>query len=402
MSTKTGKYLSVRLHGKEVGVLEEIRGKMRFQYSPFSKRPLSFSLPIQKEFFTHKHCQAYFGGLLPENQEIRKTLGRHYQINAHNDFALLAAIGHDCAGAVSFHGMDEPAAEELFIPLKGEVLSEKELEKHINELPIKPYLGRRLSLAGVQEKTPICVIDGKIALPIAGSPTTHILKPPLTRFKQSVANEYICLKTASAIGLTVPNVEIRKAESIEYFLIRRFDRLERNNQIMRLHHEDFAQALAVAADKKYDITFKDCLKVIGQTKNPALEKMKFMALAIFNCLIGNDDAHGKNYSILHLDNGSVLAPVYDVLCTNVYDLDHTMAMKIGKAKYISQVTLNDWKMFSAALAMKSALVLEELERQIDLVPKELEKIVRETNRDIGYDILNFVQKNCEKLQKSLK
>jgi serine/threonine-protein kinase HipA len=359
-------------------------------------------LPIREEVYTEKQCKAYFGGLLPENPATRKALGVRYKINENNDFALLAAIGHDCAGAVSFHTVDEPEREQTFIPLQGELISDEELEKQIKDLPVRPYLGRRLSLAGVQEKTPICVINGKMALPVEGSPTTHILKPLLSRFKQSVANEYICLKAAMATGISVPPVEIRQAGSIEFFLIKRFDRIEQNNEIMRLHHEDFAQALGVRADNKYEVTFKDCLKVLSLTNRPALEKMKFISMAVFNYLIGNCDAHGKNFSLLHMDNGILLAPFYDVLCTNVYDLEHTMAMKIGKTRYIEEVTLRDWESFSRQLDVNPALTLEELKRQLNTLPEELEKVVKELQASIGDEILEFVLKNRENTRKRLK
>lgn len=402
MKLKALKKLSVRLYGKEVGILEEYQGKMRFKYNQNTFKPLSLSLPIREEIYTEKQCKAYFGGLLPENTEIRKALALRYKINANNDFALLAAIGHDCAGAVSFHRVDDPEIEQAFIPLKGEVVSDEELERLIKELPVNPYLGRRLSLAGVQEKTPICVIDGKIALPLEESPTTHILKPPIPRFKQSVSNEYICLKAAEAIGLSVPQIEIRWAGNIEFFLIKRFDRIEKNNTIMRLHHEDFTQALGIYTDKKYDVTFKDCLKVLNQTTQPAKEKIKFINLAIFNYLIGNCDAHGKNFSLVYMDNSIFLAPLYDILCTNIYDLDHTMAMNIGKVKYIKETTLNDWGKFSDSLEVNLSITLEILEKQLSILPEELEKIVFKTKAEVGNAILDFVRKNCTNTKKRLK
>ncbi|MGD9581964.1 MAG: HipA domain-containing protein, partial [Vampirovibrionia bacterium] len=327
--------------------------------------------------------------------------GLRYKINHNNDFELLKAIGHDCAGAVSFYPVGSEVLEHVYYPLKCDILSDEDLEKLINELPVRPYLGRRLSLAGVQEKTPICVIDDKMALPLDETPTTHILKPPLIRFKGSVVNEYICLKTAKAVGLTVPDVQIRNANSIEYFLIKRYDRMIVNNEIMRLHHEDFAQALGVSAADKYNVTYKDCLNVLNKMARPALEKMNFVSLAIFNYLIGNCDAHGKNYSILYLHNGPVLAPVYDVLCTIVYDLDLAMAMKIGKAKYIRDVSLKDWQNFSKTMEISAKVTFDELERQVNILPEELEKVVSTVNSDIGDDILKFVKNNCENIKKLL-
>lgn len=91
---------------------------MRFTYNNKATKPLSFSLNIKDITYTEKQCKAYFGGLLPENNDIRKALAIKYKINPNNDFALLASIGHDCAGAVSFHKLDEPQFEQTFICLK--------------------------------------------------------------------------------------------------------------------------------------------------------------------------------------------------------------------------------------------------------------------------------------------
>ena len=401
METREIKKLSVRLYGKEVGILEEYKGKMRFKYNHDAQIPLSLSLPVIKEVYPEKICKAYFGGLLPEHEETRKTLAIKYKISENNDFALLAAIGHDCAGAVTFHELNEPQVLQEFVEVKGEFLTDEELWKHIKDLPVKPYLGRRMSLAGAQEKTPVCVIDNKIALPLDGSPTTHILKPPVRRFEQSVANEYICMETARLIGLNVPKTEIRYALDTEFFLIQRYDRVEKNGKIMRLQQEDFTQALGVWVDNKYKVTFRDCFRVLNQTSRPALDKMNFISRVILNYLIGNCDAHGKNFSLVYTGNSIIFSPAYDILCTSVYDLDNTMAMKIGKAKYIQEVTQKDWQIFAKDLEVAPSLAIEELQRQINVLPDMLEQIVNKTNAEIGHKILDFVIKNCESSNKRL-
>ena len=97
----------------------------------------------------------------------------------------------------SLEELDSGKAINLF-QLKGKVLSESELHQHIQELPRKPLFlgveGLRLSLAGAQDKAAVCLIDNKIALPINGCPTTHILKPEIRGYEGIVQNEYLCLK----------------------------------------------------------------------------------------------------------------------------------------------------------------------------------------------------------------
>lgn len=402
MSVKKLKKLSVRLYGKEVGILEERAGKMRFRYNTGVTTAISLSLPIIEEVYPERACKAYFGGLLPENHQIRKALGIRYKINPNNDFALLAAIGNDCAGAVSFYPVETPETSYSYLPLKGDLISEEELEEHLKNLPTKPYMGRRLSLAGVQEKTPISMIDGKFVLPSDESPTTHIIKPPLERFPETVINEYICLKTGAELGFSAPRVEIKQAGKTFFFLIERFDRIVKDNKIKRLHHEDFTQALGIKAEDKYNVTFRDCASLLRHTTQPAKEKLTFLSYVIYNYLIGNCDAHGKNFSLLYLENGTFLAPLYDVLCTMVYDLEHEMSMKIGKAKYIEDVTRKDWALFAEQLEIAPSLVFKELQGQMNRLPNQLSLSIKGLNAEIGDSILDFVKKNCDRTQKKLK
>lgn len=92
----------------------------------------------------------------------------------------------------------------------------------------------RLSLAGVQDKAAICLINKKIALPMNGCPTTHILKPGIPVFENVVENEYICLHIAKQIGLQIPDIEIRHAKDISYLLIQRYDRIVSENTVARI------------------------------------------------------------------------------------------------------------------------------------------------------------------------
>ena len=182
------KELSVRLHGLQVGVLRLVNGKMEFTYDENAQKPISLSLPLQKEPFKEKVCRAFFGGLLPENPNMRELLAKKYNINVNDDFKLLKEIGRDCAGALSFHEMTEPQKSYQMLKIEGSILSDEELTKYLEELPYRPYLGKRLSLAGAQEKTAVCVINGKIALPNNDIPTTHIIKTALPKYVQSIQN----------------------------------------------------------------------------------------------------------------------------------------------------------------------------------------------------------------------
>lgn len=385
------KELSVRLHGLQVGVLRLVNGKMEFTYDENAQNPISLSLPLQKEPFKEKVCRAFFGGLLPENPNMRELLAKKYNINVNDDFKLLKEIGRDCAGALSFHEMTEPQKSYQMLKIEGSILSDEELTKYLEELPYRPYLGKRLSLAGAQEKTAVCVINGKIALPNDDIPTTHIIKTALPKYVQSIQNEYICMKAAKEIGLEVAEVEIRKVGEIEFLLVERFDRKYSNNlECERILQEDFAQSLGVQARDKYKVTFKDCLKVLNQTATPANSKLRFVRQVIFNYLIGNTDAHAKNFSVYLTNDGITLTPAYDLLCSSIYDCDQRIAMKLGKARYYSDVTEKDWEIFVQDLDISYKLVQAELERQKEYLPKIVEKLTKELDCEVGAKILDYV------------
>lgn len=385
------KELSVRLHGLQVGVLRLVNGKMEFTYDENAQKPISLSLPLQKEPFKEKVCRAFFGGLLPENPNMRELLAKKYNINVNDDFKLLKEIGRDCAGALSFHEMTEPQKSYQMLKIEGSILSDEELTKYLEELPYRPYLGKRLSLAGAQEKTAVCVINGKIALPNDDIPTTHIIKTALPKYVQSIQNEYICMKAAKEIGLEVAEVEIRKVGEIEFLLVERFDRKYSNNlECERILQEDFAQSLGVQARDKYKVTFKDCLKVLNQTATPANSKLRFVRQVIFNYLIGNTDAHAKNFSVYLTNDGITLTPAYDLLCSSIYDCDQRIAMKLGKTRYYADVTEKDWEIFAQDLDISHKLVQAELERQKEYLPKIVEKLAKELDCEVGVKILKYI------------
>jgi serine/threonine-protein kinase HipA len=352
---------------------------------------------------------------------MRELLAKKYKININNDFKLLEAIGRDCAGAISFYQKSEPELEENFIKIKGRILSDNELKKLIEELPYKPYMGNRISLAGAQEKTAVCVIDGKIAMPEDNIPTTHIIKTALPKYAKSIQNEYICMKLAQKIGIDVPNVEIRNVDGLEFLLVERFDRgideycdgnvdhsdsytkdcdsctnhmQTRCVRMKRILQEDFAQSLGVQSRDKYDVTFKDCLWVLNQTTTPARIKLEFVKRVVFNYLIGNTDAHSKNFSLsFYAPNDIDLTPAYDLLCTSVYDCDQRIAMKIGKSKFYKDVTEKDWELFAQDIDISPKIVKSELEHQRKLIIPALEDILKYYNCEIGNKILEYVQSN---------
>jgi serine/threonine-protein kinase HipA len=303
--------------------------------------PLSQSLPLDGTF-ANAAAAAFFGGLLPE-AEPRRQLARLVGVSERNDYSLLAAIAGDTAGAITLL----PEGEQPR-PAGGDVewLDDAELAQLLAELPSRPMHvdedgEYRLSLAGAQDKLPVVVgAGGRIGLTKGRTPSTHIIKTPIERLAHTVVNEAFCPMVGRELGVDVVNATPHRVADREFLLVERFDRRPATDGTVRLHQEDFCQALGVPTERKYQAeggpSLADCFGLVRRTTAvPALEVLKLLDDVALNFLVGNHDAHGKNFSLLYVPESGrpVLAPAYDVLSTFAYRKTHNltrkMAMSIG-------------------------------------------------------------------------
>jgi len=335
--------IGVWIFGQPVGILSLVGGRLSFAYShdwlaQADAVALSQSLPLSPGPFDDLQCRAFFAGLLPEGH-LRRLIAQHCQVSSQNDFALLNAIGGECAGAITFLPLGHyvSTAEGAGV----QWLDEMQLITLLDELPRRPMLaghdGIRLSLAGAQEKLPV-VFDGvRMGLPKGGQPSTHILKPAIAALEDSVHNESFCLTLAEAMGMPTAQAQILRIHDRQVLLVARYDRVvSADGKPMRLHQEDFCQALGVVPEMKYQNEggpdFRACFDLLRKATRPsATELLRLLDAAVFNALVGNHDAHAKNFSLLYkAGTAPKLAPLYDMLSTAVYDhLTPKMAMKLG-------------------------------------------------------------------------
>ncbi|MCJ8519724.1 serine/threonine-protein kinase HipA [Pseudorhizobium tarimense] len=300
-------------------------------------RAISFSLPLCEEPYADRVVRPFFSGLLPD-ESARQRLAGALGISEGNAFGLLEVIGGECAGALSLYpaGQTPPSSDDDGV----EILGTERLEELIGKLRDRPLLGGqegvRLSLAGAQDKLAVCVEGESIGLAKGGRPTTHILKPFIQALEGTVENELFCLRLAR-LGLPVPAVEMRRAGAVSFLLVKRYDRVQhKNGSITRLHQEDFCQALSVPPELKYEEEggpgVKASFDLIDRaTARPAADRLGFIRMLVFHYLVGNADAHGKNYALLYRERVPDLAPLYDVVCTAAYArLAKKLAMAIGE------------------------------------------------------------------------
>ncbi|MFA5909358.1 MAG: type II toxin-antitoxin system HipA family toxin [Vicinamibacterales bacterium] len=372
--------LSVWWDGAIVGSLRvNQHGEMSFAYAPDwladSSRPaVSFSLPKRAEPFKRRDCRPFFAGLLPEEAQ-RDAVAGALGISKGNDFGLLEALGGDVAGALTIwpEGDTPPAGDPSGQP---RALNDDEVVAILDTLPTRPLLagreGLRLSLAGAQSKLPVVLVDGRVALPAPGQPTTHILKPPIARFPTTTENEALVMQLAAALGLPAAPVEPRTTLGRPYLLITRYDRrLDGAGRAHRLHQEDFCQALGIPPEHKYAAeggpTFKTSFELLRRaTTRPAIATLTLLDAAIFNLVVGNADAHGKNFSLLY-DAGTVsLAPLYDLLSTIAYtDLSPKLAMKIAKRATLEEIDGGTWEAFATEIGMTAPFVRRRVKQLAD-------------------------------------
>ena len=364
--------LDVYLHGELAGTLERrSQARLRFAYAPgwveSGRPPISLSLPLRERPFDDAECAPFFEGLLPEGDFLR-AISRTLHVSARNPFQLLAEIGGECAGAISVGPPGGPVPGQGATPPRW--LDDGELGKLLGELPERPLLamveeedGFRISLAGAQNKLGVLFEADRVGLSHGDPPSTHILKAPIPGVPGSVANEALCMALARGAGLDVAAAEPRLAAGREYLLVRRYDRDDSQPPDGRLHQEDFCQALGLVPAVKYENEggpgVAECGALIrAHSAAPARDVIAFIQALIFNFLIGNNDAHAKNYSLLLDGPGAIrVAPLYDLLSIAVIDgANRDLAMKYGGEKRLPYLRRRHLRRLADELEVKGPLV----------------------------------------------
>jgi serine/threonine-protein kinase HipA len=226
------------------------------------------------------------------------------------------------------------------------------------------------------------VFDGaRIGLPLNGTPSSHILKPAIHAVEDSVINEGFCMVLADAMQLKPAKSKIHFVLDRSFLLVERYDRLiDAQGHRQRVHQEDFCQVLGVVPEMKYQNEggpdLRQCFDLVRSATRPsAPQVLRLLDCVIFNALIGNHDAHAKNFSLLYSGKAPVLAPFYDTLSTAVYPtLTPKMAMKIGSKYKFSEVEKRHWEQFAQGVGFTKAQVKRRILELANLLPATARKL----------------------------
>lgn len=401
-----------------VGRLDTQGDELAFVYDPeWQARPgafpISSSMPLDQPRVEAACILPWLANLLPEAHLTE--IGQQIGVSPQDVVGLLDRIGRDTAGALAIGTPRE--GQDTFRPVE----SEAALARIINELPQRPFLvgeeGVSMSLAGAQDKLPVALVDGEIAIPVEGTPSTHILKPDNPRLKGSVQNEALCMVLAGLVGLDVARVTTGRAGRRTYLLVERYDRIVGPRRITRIHQEDFCQLLGFFPSSKYEFTspalrrgpgLKQLFDATATYLSPGA-RLTLLDALIFNVLICNVDAHAKNYSILIGSGGSTkLAPLYDLMCGEVWPrITKRLPQAVSGRTEAANIHGFDWQALARNVGLSPTRTVRRVAELCALVSgnasEARERVAAMPTGDhpLTMSIVCAIQKRCERIQRQL-
>jgi len=402
--------LAIWLYGDVVALLQSNQGRLRLTYTSEALERfalgtplLSLSMTLRIESYTDGVVRPFIEGLLPEG-EARRVIAYDLGIDEADTYGLIRALGKDCAGAMVIQPVEDPPPVTPSVSASQPISSE-ELEGLIRNLHVAPLgvEGRvKVSLAGYQEKLVLTRRqDGTWGRPVDGTPSTHILKPEVARFPGTVANEAFGLRFVGHLGLDVASVETIKVGSAQILVVERFDRyVNTSGEIHRIHQEDFCQALGLLPAKKYQNSGGPSLKRIAAALAATADVDsldRLLRAIVVNVLLGNGDAHAKNFSLLHEGNGRLtLAPLYDLLNTFIYG-DNTLAMYIDDVRRVEEVTIDRILNEAVSWGMNINRARNVVDDLLGRVPAAM-ALARNQTEEVQPEIVKFVTDQLGRLK----
>ena len=400
--------LNVNLYRKTIGTITLLPGDRSIfafteDYTADDNRD-TLSLSFKDEFgnlltkqpSTGPNLLPFFSNLLPEGALLR-YLAERAGVKQVRELYLLWALGNDLPGAVTITPVDReswPAASADETPEENKARRENAL---------------RFSLAGVQLKFSALKNVGKaggLTIPSKGQGGKWIVKLPADRFEGVPENEFSFMSIAKKIGIDVPDIQLVDIQELEglpdglgklrgskAFAIERFDRSKDGP----IHIEDFAQISRRHPHEKYDgVSYRNIANVLGIETNQT-DVAEFIRRLVFSTLIGNDDMHLKNWSLIYYDRRNPsLSPAYDLLSTIAYLPSETAALKYARTNKMSELDSDELAYLADKAKLPEKLVLSTARQTVSdfLEVWNSEK----TNLVLASDVVDAVDAHLAKLK----
>lgn len=359
--------LDAWLEGEFVGqFIFDDHGPAAFEYADDAPdTPISLSLPRDRPA-TRNAAANFLENLLPDHATTRARMATVYSAPSTDTADLLSVAGGDIAGGLVL--LPEGASPPLRNFARLNPALDRDIADRINSIKLDPdaWVPRdtpaRFSLAGTQGKFALAAVDDDWYWSSASLPSTHIFKPGRPSLRNVEAAEVAALTLASAVGVTAPEARVFTVDDQTAFMVSRFDRVEGNILARRLHAEDLAQATGHGPDDKYGISAKQIVALLGTLPEGESLTRQFLGQLVFNTIIGNADAHAKNYSLLLRPEGAQFAPLYDALPIGLYpQFNQALAMRISGARFPQAVSPMHWQKLARTIGFDQDEMTELVE-----------------------------------------
>jgi serine/threonine-protein kinase HipA len=302
----------------------------------------------------------FFSNLLPEGG-LRASIAQRLKVHQDRDFSLLAALGEDLPGAVILSPIDTPVHMQRDPP--GNLSTSVDLQE------------LKFSLGGMQMKFSMLRQGERFTLATGGALGNHIVKPPSNDFEALPMVEAATMETARYVGIEVPEVRLLQPEMLQglpnmsgyrkgepFYALRRFDRPAGG----RTHAEDFAQVFNLRTHQKYgEANYEMIGRTLLRYAGGLSDLTEMSRRLVLNVLLGNGDAHLKNWSLIY-DSPlrPRLSPAYDLVSTVAYTShDTALALNMGKVKHFQAITLDTFSTFLSRVGLLDQVreaVIEEV------------------------------------------
>lgn len=257
----------------------------------------------------------------------------------------------------------------------------------------------KMSIQGVQKKLSAILKTKEECFQIVDQHGRYILKPQSDIYPELPENEAITMTLANTIGLEVPvhGLVYSKDNSLTYF-IKRFDRIGHHK---KLAVEDFTQLLGEDRHTKYKGSME---KVIGVIETfctfPKIEYVKLFKLTLFNFLVGNEDMHLKNFSLIRHDKKISMSPAYDLLNSSIAQKNTKEEIALPLKGKKNNLTKNDLLIYFAfqKLQINQTIIDGIMQEFYQIMPK-WQELIRASflSQKMQENYLQLLEQRCKRL-----